>query len=147
MFKEYSKKYFKILQDMYNEQKDNLDFKFKGEYAALGFIYNNPNTSPKEISEFFNISSARVASILNRLETKELINRYINPADRRQIIINVTKKGRIESEDLYNKHLNITTKIFEQLGEEDTRKGLEILLKLKEIVNKLCMEGELDVTT
>lgn len=147
MFKDYAIKYFKVMQDMYNEQKNNLDFKFKGEYAVLGYIYNYPNITPKEISEFFNISSARVANILNRLESKNLINRLINQSDRRQIIINLTDEGSIKSKEIFDKHLEVATKIFENLGEEDTKKGLEILIKLKKILNKLHLEGELNVTT
>lgn len=147
MFKDYAIEYFKVMQNMYSQQKDKVDFNFKGENATLGFINKNPNASPKNISEFFNISSARVASILNSLEAKDLIKRYVNPADKRQFIITTTPKGAKLSRSIYLKHIELATSIFKQLGEQDTKKGLEILLKIQDILNKLFMEGDEIVTT
>lgn len=137
MFKEYAINYITILQDIYNSQKGKMNFTIKGDMGTLLLISRNDLTSPKDISKHMNISTARVATILNSLESKEYIVRRINEDDRRKILISITKLGLEKANQIKSTHLNITKHIFEQLGEEDSKKALEIMRKLQVILNDI----------
>ena len=57
----------------------------QGEMAMLGFLtYEKSETNPKELSERFNLSTARVANTLNSLERKEYITRVHDSFDRKK---------------------------------------------------------------
>lgn len=149
MYEKYGKEFIKVLQQMYDEQKGKINFAIKGEVAALLYISNFKEVTPKDISEQFKISTARVANGLNSLESKKLIKRSINKEDRRQVNVKVTALGLEKAEIIKKQHVNIFTLILEKLGLEDTIKSLELLKKMQTILNEIDfkeIEGEIDVT-
>lgn len=133
----HANKLLELVQSMYVEQKGKLNLTIRGENAALLLIYNDDQVSPKDISEILQVSTARVATILNNLEKKKLITRKINPKDRRQIIITLNNNGKTVAKNIINKHLVISSLIFEKLGLDDTLKALELLEKVKNILNEI----------
>lgn len=149
MFKDYAKEYITLIQSIYNEQKQHISVNLKGEKAVLIYIYKTKEVTPKDISDYLNVSSARIANNLNKLEEKGFIKRNISKEDRRQIIIDLTEKGVLESEKLIEENLNLFTRILNKLGEEDSKKGILLLHKLKYILNEIWKEnkeGEYNVT-
>lgn len=65
-----------------------------GEVLTLRFIHvHGGNVLPSEISGEINVSTARIAASLNRLEKKGLITRQIDTSDRRRILVNLTDEG------------------------------------------------------
>lgn len=138
MFTELAYNFMKILQEFYREQKHNFKLFVKGEEAILIYLSKNKDSiiTPSEISDIFNISTARVASSLNSLETKELVTREIDKDDRRKIIIKLTKKGNELAEQFKTENLKVTVEILSRLGEEDSKTFLNIVEKLKNILKE-----------
>lgn len=81
---------------------------------------------PGEISEEMDISSARVATILNNLENKGLIERRIDKSDRRRILVVLTKEGETQAEQRIKKVIGQIAKMLELLGEEDAEEFVRI---------------------
>ena len=88
-----------LLSRMYTLNKTrsqrNINEGMRGEGFVLQYIIRRGgNVLPSEISGFMDISTARMAAALNSLERKGLITRRIDPSDRRQILVDLTDKGK-----------------------------------------------------
>lgn len=109
----------------------------KGEVGVLAYlVFEKNNVTPGELSERINVTSARIASILNSLENKKYIQRNVNDTDKRKILVTVTEEGKANVEEAKNKLINKISSVFEQLGEEDTKEYIRLVSKINDILSK-----------
>ena len=109
----------------------------KGEVGVLAYlVFEKNNVTPGELSERINVTSARIASILNSLENKKYIKRNVNDTDKRKILVTVTEEGKANVEEAKNKLINKISSVFEQLGEEDTKEYIRLVSKINDILSK-----------
>ncbi|NLY08710.1 MAG: MarR family transcriptional regulator [Tissierellia bacterium] len=121
----------------YGHQK-KIDETMQGETFVLLYIMRKRRmVLPSEISNEMNISSARVAAILNTLENKGFITRQIDQSDRRQILVDLTVAGKEVAEAHHKKVVSGTAKMLEFLGENDSGELVRIMGKLAEIAPML----------
>ena len=114
-----------------------------GEAYILEYISLQPEgIIPRDISREMNISSARVAMSLNRLEEKGLITRRPDTLDRRRILVTVTEKGNCTAENMRNSVLEHAVKILDLLGEQDATEYLRITGKLVDLISSCVITGE-----
>jgi len=61
----------------------------QGEHLVLGYLYKEAGKQivPSKIAKFTHTSTARIATILNNLESKNLVTREISRTDRRKIFL------------------------------------------------------------
>ena len=97
---------------------------------------HNYKAHPKELSEEFFLSSARVAVLLNHLEKDGLILRIPDSNDNRKTIIKISDKGRALIMQIREKYLAFFANALEQLGEEDAREYIRLNKKLLQIVSE-----------
>ncbi len=134
-----TKKIINVLQSLYQEHHKQMKVIFKGEEAVLFCLYKKfkqQDVTPSEISEELNISTARVAASLNRMQAKELITREIDPDDRRKIIIKLTEKGIHAAESLKENQLAKINVILTKLGEQKVAELLTIIEKINLILKE-----------
>jgi len=119
------------------QSQKNIFEAMQGESFILGFIANHDgDVLPSEISQKMGVTSARIANALNSLEEKGLITRQIDKKDRRQILVNITKKGKETTEQNKKAILGIAGKILEHLGEKDAKEYIRLVKKILEAVPK-----------
>ncbi|MDR2698490.1 MAG: MarR family transcriptional regulator [Candidatus Methanoplasma sp.] len=110
----------------------------RGESLILFCIANEGGrTVPGELSNMMCVSSARVATVLNSLEDKELITRRIDVSDRRKIIVEITPKGERHVNELQKKQIEMMKDILISLGEEDAEELVRIVGRLAEVLSKI----------
>ncbi|MCK9235828.1 MAG: MarR family transcriptional regulator [Acholeplasmataceae bacterium] len=134
-----ARKIIQALQELYQDQKRHLKLPFIGEEAILLYLLNQSDknqVTPSEISERLNVSSARIAAGLNRLQDKKYITREIDKDDRRKIIIQLTKAGINTAETMKASKFTRVYQVFNKLGKEDTDELLRIIEKLKAITKE-----------
>ena len=120
--KEMAKQLFMLVGLMQREPIKKMQKISQGEMAMLGFLtYEKSETNPKELSERFNLSTARVANTLNSLERKEYIKRVHDSFDRRKVMVYITEKEA----------LNEFSKLLSYLGENDSLCLLKIIDKIQ----------------
>ncbi len=127
-----------FFQKSYQMKKNNhqqmLDESLQGEIFTLLYLkVKNDYALPKEISEEMNISSARVASILNSLEEKALIKREIDKSDRRRILVTLTDLGKERALLHEEKVIGLIAKMLELLGEDDAKELLRITSRIVDL--------------
>ena len=114
------------------------DESLRGEIFTLLFLRDRKNNVlPGEISEIMQISSARVASILNNLENKGFIERQIDKADRRRILVSLTSLGEESANAHYQEVINQICKMFEILGEKDAKEFIRIMNRILDIASTM----------
>lgn len=115
-----------------------IDGTMQGETFALLYILKQGDiVLPSEISNEMNISSARVAAILNNLENKGYITRQIDKSDRRKILVELTRKGVRRAEKQNQMVISITARMLELLGEHDAKELVRIMGKLVKLAPKI----------
>lgn len=107
----------------------------RGVYFALQYLSVHGGTAhPRELSRGMEVSSARVAAMLNRMEVQGLVRREADAADNRQIVIYLTEKGARFLQELWEKLVGDIACLLEALGPEDTAAYLRIRHRMADIL-------------
>lgn len=109
----------------------------RGEVGVLSYlVFDKGESSAGELSEKLNVSTARIASILNSLEHKEYITRKIDMLDKRKTLVAITEKGRNLAISTKNEITNMLLKIIDEVGYDDIKEYVRILQKIRNVIDK-----------
>ncbi len=112
-----------------------------GELQTMNFLMDQETPQlPGQISAGLEMSSARVAAVLNRLEEKGWVERQIHPKDRRKIWVRLTGQGRTELEDSRREVHEYIGGVLRILGERDAREYLRITKRMTAILKQQAAE-------
>jgi DNA-binding MarR family transcriptional regulator len=95
-----------------------------------------PDIKVSEISRMLQVTSPTVTQLLKSLESQELIERHLDPADRRSVGITLTKKGEEITDQAIKAFTTSIQNLVEFLGEEDSNQLAELLLKVSRYYNE-----------
>ena len=96
--------------------------------AALG---NQPPMTCKEIGEKTLITKGTLTGILERLETKGLIKKYLNVADERSYLTELTKEGQRVFDKSFIEHMEHLEKAFGKLSKKELETTATLLKLLR----------------
>ena len=85
---------------------------------------------PKELSEKMSVSTARIASLLNHMEEKNLVMRSADPDDNRQVVVVLTEEGRDQIHQIRAGVISRVAAMLESLGPEDAKEYIRIQEKI-----------------
>lgn len=138
MYKDIAKDFLLITQEIYKIKEDQMQIEIRGEQAILLYLngFPNKNLTPGDLSRKLNLKTARVASILNQLESKEFVIRKQDKIDKRRTFINLTDEGIKEAINIETNHLNKISNLFEKFGKDDSLLTIDLLNKLLKILKK-----------
>ena len=116
---------------------DALNNFSRGEVGVLSYlVFDKSEASAGELSEKLNVSTARIASILNSLENKEYITRKIDDFDKRKTLVVITEKGRNLAISTKKEITNMLFKIIDEVGYDDIKEYIRILKKIRNVIDK-----------
>ena len=119
--------------------KNTIDI-LRGKKRVIGYLFEvKDGVSPSVLSDFMDVSSARIACILNNLEDDEIINRLDDKNDKRCKLVYLTEKGRALGAAYQKKYIKEISTMLEALGEHDAKEHVRII---KRIYN-LTINGEI----
>lgn len=115
-----------------------------GETFVLGYLDDSTTpVSPKEIGEAMNVSSARIASIINHLELKGMVRRKPNENDGRYTVVELLAAGAVQRQKNIETFNQSAAAFLEALGPEDATEYVRLQKKIADIYSeKLNMEQE-----
>jgi DNA-binding MarR family transcriptional regulator len=64
------------------------------QLVVLQAVNNNPEVTPKKLSELVNLSQGTVTTIVDRLENRQYISKQRNEIDKRSWKLNLTQAGK-----------------------------------------------------
>lgn len=96
--------------------------------VALNFLFDGDEITSRQLGERTKLDSATLTGLLDRLEGMELVRRRPNPADRRAILICLTKRGRKVASDVHKVIETANLELLSGFGVHEER-GLKNMLK------------------
>ena len=109
----------------------------KGINFILGYLEEAKHeVIAKDLAQDLHVSTARIATLLNKMEKKDLIKKHNSTKDARKTVIILTKKGEILTTKYKEVLINITIKMIEEVGIEDLEKFIQISKKMKQSIVK-----------
>ena len=104
---------------------------------TLRYLYENGGeTTPRELADAFDISSARVTKVLSDLEAEELASREGDIRDRRRIIVRLTETGRQQMEARQVMVREHVARVLEALGPEDAPELVRLMGRLISVLEE-----------
>ena len=108
------------------------------QLLCLYIIANDTPATLTDLSRRLSLSAGTVNGIIDRLKTKGLITRRRTAADRRKVLLDLTKKGR---DVVQNAPRLIHRSLAEKIRELPELKQAAIALSLEEIVRLMDIES------
>jgi len=87
----------------------------QAEFRCLRLFGTDENLNNKQIAERMNLSPSRLTRIIDGLVEKEYINREIDPTDRRNMRVTLSRKGKQLVRQLNKAYINIHNEILEDI--------------------------------
>lgn len=107
--------------------------------AILRYLYQTPTpVTAGQISEFMNVSTARVAVLLKKMVVKELIIKEIASYDARVAIVRLSERGEKVVEAIHNNFHGQIGRLIDKIGME---KLLDFIETSKEVRKELKGPG------
>ena len=104
-----------------------------GEYFVLNYLLNSEKrVYSKDISREMDVTTARVAAILNQIEKKGWIERTQDCDDNRQTIVSITEEGIKVIREKRREITDEVVTVLEKIGEKDAEELLRIQRKIIE---------------
>lgn len=122
---------------------NNMQKQERMQDMTLRFLRENGGSAiPKDLTEFFDVSSARVTKLLGDLEDRGFVIREGDPADRRRVTVRLTPAGETYVLDLDTSFRRRLTNLLELLGERDAREMVRIMTRFVAVMEVQCQEAE-----
>ena len=102
----------------------------EAEFKCLRLMSSEENPNNKEIAEKMNLSPSRITRITDGLIKKGYMLREINPADRRNMVLNLSKRGKNLTTRLNNAFIKIHQEI---LNEIDQKQHESLILAIENL--------------
>ncbi len=109
----------------------------RGEIGVLSYLaFNKNKVSAGELSEKLNVTTARIASILNSLENKECVERKEDNLDKRKTLVFITVKGKSLASNTKNEVIKKIIKVIEEVGYEEIKNYIKTATKIKKVLEE-----------
>lgn len=130
--------FFKV----FNDSNTGIGFAIKLLYSAEG-----NRLSAGAISEAMGVSTARVAVLLKKMESKGLITRESDRADARVTVARLSEAGKAAAEQMQENMLEHISYVIDQVGMEKLLQFIELSVEVKMAMAKgfLPTSGQVDV--
>ena len=103
----------------------------QGEHFVLNYLLTHRHQAhPVDLSRGLVVSTARIATLLNRMEDKGLISRLPDPLNNRQVIVTLSPQGLEAIQTFRSQVIRSAAQMLADLGPEDAREFIRIQKKL-----------------
>ncbi|MGR6898370.1 MarR family winged helix-turn-helix transcriptional regulator [Rummeliibacillus sp. TYF-LIM-RU47] len=102
------------------------------QYGVLNCLWREGQLSPKQIGEMVHLEAPTVSGILDKMQKAELIERSVDPNNRRNVLVIATEKSNEIREEVEAATDKLNHKVLQDLTESDTealKKALEAIIK------------------
>ena len=135
---EYAENLFNRLKPTnFKSLTDTLNYFNRGEVGVLSYLaFEKSEASSGELSEKLNVTTARIASILNSLENKKYIRRKGDSLDKRKTLVVITESGKELAVETKKELMDILIKVIKEIGYEDIEEYTRIVQKIRNVLDK-----------
>ena len=118
-----------------------IDVSSMGIGNVLGYLCESGReVSAGEISDYMEVSTARVAVLLKKMSDKGLITKQSDPHDKRKVMVSITPLGRTAFEEKKKEIILYAGAIVDHFGTEKLEDFIQSCREIKEIVDRVERE-------
>lgn len=99
------------------------------DFTILEALYHKGRQTVRQISEAVLINTGSITYVIDKLETKNLLERSNCKEDRRVVYIQITEQGKQLMDEIFPKHQSVIEEIFSGLTAEEKKTLIELLKK------------------
>ena len=115
---------------------DNFSKKSQGMNSILSYLSEKQDVvTAGDLAIKLNVSTARIAVLLKKLEKQKLIEKTISPFDGRVTFVSITSTGQKYINDEIEESITIMKKILEKVDINEINEFIRIANKIKESIN------------
>lgn len=130
----------KIIEGMIKKSPPKMPYyenDVKGLNGICFYLTNYPDgINSGELSDKLDVSTARIAFALNKLEDKGYISRTSNAEDKRKVNVCLTDDGWKYSEVIINNIKSKLLLITNEIGQKDVKMFFKLFTKIKEVLER-----------
>ena len=104
------------------------------EIHTIAAIGNRPGCNISELAEELGIAKPSVSEIVQKIEVKELIEKYKLPANRKEVRLKLTSKGST----VYNGHTEFHAEMYSHIYSHLQKLPEKSLNEFKEALDNIC---------
>lgn len=127
----FSKYYYGVL----SKSLENIDA--ERYYSVLYFLKDNNGCNQQHICNHLAIDKTAMVKVIDYLIKVGLVDRNVNPKDRREHFIVLTKKGIKQTEDIVEAFKTTDANIFSNISKDDYAVFTKVLCQLTSNVKEL----------
>ncbi|HBK44560.1 MULTISPECIES: MarR family transcriptional regulator [unclassified Polynucleobacter] len=106
------------------------------QFDIVATLGNQPPMTCKELGEKTLVSKGTMTGVLERLETKGLIEKFLNVEDGRSYKIGLSKSGDKLFKKVFPEHVEYLGKAFVKLSKKDIEQAVTVLKEVKTIFQR-----------
>ena len=114
-----------------------IDKNGQGMNSILSYLKTKKeNVTAGELAIQLNVSTARIAVLLKKLEKFNMIVKKISPLDARVTIVEITEIGKKHIEEETNKSISIMQKILKKVDPKEIEEFIRLATKIKNSIQE-----------
>lgn len=114
-----------------------IDKNGQGMNSILSYLKTKKeNVTAGELAIQLNVSTARIAVLLKKLEKCNMIVKKISPLDARVTIVEITEIGEKHIEEETNKSISIMQKILKKVDPKEIEEFIRLATKIKNSIQE-----------
>ncbi|MGE7610509.1 MarR family winged helix-turn-helix transcriptional regulator [Peribacillus frigoritolerans] len=102
------------------------------QYGVLNCLWREGQLSPKQIGEMVYLEAPTVSGILDKMQKAELIERSVDPKNRRNVLVMATQKSKEIRDEVEVATIRLNNKVLQNLSDNDKvvlKKALNTIIK------------------
>lgn len=131
-------KAIELIQKMKPSKSDfinQLNMTDRGIHFILGYLEDaKGRVIAGDLAKQLNVSTARIAVLIKKMESRNLIRTYSSPEDARKTVIEITTVGKEKTEAFKEELISNMERLIEVVGVEDIEEFIRISIKIKEAI-------------
>ena len=100
------------------------------DFTVLEALYHKGRQTIRQISDAVLIKTGSMTYVIDKLETKGLLERSNCKEDRRVIYIQITDQGKKLMDEIFPKHQKVIETIFKDISDEEKQTVMDILKRV-----------------
>lgn len=101
------------------------------QYGVLNCVWTEGKISPKRIGELLYLEAPTVSGILDKMQKMDLIDREIDPANRRNVLVTSTEKANQLQHAIQTASMEMNKNVLQELNDQEIealKKGLSKII-------------------
>ncbi|HDR6276419.1 MULTISPECIES: MarR family winged helix-turn-helix transcriptional regulator [Bacillus] len=102
------------------------------QYGVLNCLWREGQLSPKQIGELVYLEAPTVSGILDKMQKADLIERSVDPKNRRNVLVVATQKSTEIRDKVEAATIKLNNTVLQNLSDSDKvvlKKALDIIIK------------------